>query len=62
MRMFYIILYIIIIIISIPWYWSDNTNIVFYGFPFWVIIAILGSFSASCLTTYLLLKKSKDNE
>ena len=62
MRMFYIILYIIIIIISIPWYCSDNTNIVFYGFPFWVIIAILGSFSASCLTTYLLLKTSKDNE
>jgi hypothetical protein len=62
MRIFYIILYILIILISIPWYWSDNVNIVLYGFPFWVIIAILGSFSASCLTTYLLLKTSKDNE
>lgn len=62
MPIFYIILYFLIIVVSIPWYWSDDINIIIYGFPFWVIIAIIGSFSASCLTTYLLLKTSKNNE
>jgi len=54
--------YIIIITFSIPWYWPSETNIIFYGFPVWVIVAIIGSLIASCFTVFLLLQPDNNNE
>ncbi len=56
MKYNYLVFFILLLIIGIPWYWTDNSLSIFWGFPIWVIVAIMTSFAASCLTAYIILK------
>jgi len=50
------LLYLCLLALAIPWYWpADNHNLLF-GAPLWVVIAIISSIAASCLTAVLLSK------
>lgn len=51
------IVYLILLIIGVPWYWkADDTTIVF-GMPGWVLTAIIASVSVSCFTSFLWLSQ-----
>ena len=51
-----IIVYLILILIGIPWYWPADNKLIIFGMPAWVSIAILVSILTSFFTAYILLK------
>lgn len=52
------LLYLLLLVLAVPWYWpADETRLIF-GFPIWVLTAILIGFIAACLTAWLLLRQS----
>ena len=51
-----IAVYIILLIIAIPWYWPKDSDLILFGFPAWVFVAILVSLFTSIFTAFLLLK------
>ena len=58
----YVLLYLTFILFGIPWYWDASTKYIFLGLPIWVIISILCAILTSCLTCFILLQNSKNNE
>ena len=57
-----ITVYIILLIIAIPWYWPKDSHVILFGLPAWVFVAILVSFFTSVFTAFLLLKYPWDTE
>ena len=51
-----ITIYLVLLIIAIPWYWPDDSKFIIFGFPAWVFVAILSSFFTSVFTAFLLLR------
>tara|TARA_B100001123_G_C15294950_1_gene1018832 strand:+ start:135 stop:329 length:195 start_codon:yes stop_codon:yes gene_type:complete len=56
MKYYHSLFFILLVIIGIPWYWNEKGLLIYFGFPIWVIIAIITSFLASCLTAFIILK------
>ena len=48
--------YVVLIIIGIPWYWDKNSTLLIAGLPAWFVIAIVVSVCTSIFTAYLLLR------
>lgn len=51
-----ITVYIILLIIAIPWYWPEDSEWIILGLPAWVTVAILVSLITSIYTAFLLLR------
>ncbi|PPR31312.1 MAG: hypothetical protein CFH32_00177 [Alphaproteobacteria bacterium MarineAlpha9_Bin2] len=58
----YVLLYIILIAIGIPWYWPQDSRSIILGVPAWVAVAVLCSLLASLLTAYILINSLSDEE
>ena len=56
-RSYWIItVYLVLLVIAIPWYWSDDSQLIIFGFPVWVFVAILVSLITSIFTAFILLR------
>jgi len=44
------------LLIGTPFYWPPDMDALVLGIPLWVLVALLSSFSASCLSAWLFLK------
>jgi hypothetical protein len=40
--------------VGVPWYWDSGDKTIWFGFPAWVMVAIIVSLILSCLTAWLL--------
>lgn len=49
-------IYFSLLIVGIPWYWSEDSDLMIYALPAWVFVAILVSFLTSLFTAFLLLR------
>ncbi|MEE2984349.1 MAG: hypothetical protein VX929_13765 [Pseudomonadota bacterium] len=54
MRRFAPFLYVLLLVAAVPWYYPGDNHALLFGMPAWVVIAIVVSFLASCLTAYIL--------
>jgi hypothetical protein len=51
------IVYLLLLVLAVPWYWpADETRLVL-GMPIWVVTAILVGFVTACLTAWILLSR-----
>lgn len=50
--------YLLLLVLGIPWYWPDNITTLVFGLPLWVFVAILVSVCASIFTAFILLSFS----
>ncbi len=48
------IVYLVLIVVGIPWYWPSDNHTVIFGMPAWVIVAIAASLVCSIFTASLL--------
>ena len=48
------LIYIVLLAVGVPWYWSSDDKTIWFGFPAWAMVAIIVSFILSCLTAWLL--------
>ena len=48
------LIYIVLLAVGVPWYWSSEDKTIWCGFPAWVVVSIIASFIFSCLTAWLL--------
>lgn len=48
------LLYLPLLVLGIPWYWPAGDRTLIFGVPAWVMVAVVVSFAASCLTAVLL--------
>ena len=48
--------YALLALLAIPWYWQwiPAANVLLFGFPTWVVSALVGSAMVSCYTAWLL--------
>lgn len=53
-RVMLVAAYLALLGLAIPWYWPADNHAMWFGFPGWVIVAIVVSFAASLLTAVLL--------
>ncbi len=54
MAWFYVFLYLLLLILAVPWYWSGDETGVWFGMPVWVCVAIVVSLASSLLTIVIL--------
>jgi hypothetical protein len=48
--------YFLLVVTGIPWYWPKGNDVILFGFPAWVFVAILVSACASVFTAFILLR------
>ena len=53
--------YLIFVVVGIPWYWPADDRSIVTGMPAWVVVAIVVSFCASCFTAWLLRSPWHEN-
>lgn len=46
-------IYLILLLIGVPWYWDSDNTTIFFGLPGWMMIAIITSIAVSCFTSFL---------
>jgi len=51
------LVYLLLFAGAIPWYWSTETIVLWFGFPRWVVVSVAGSAVISCFTAWLLLTR-----
>ena len=50
--------YLLLLIIAIPWYWPEDTQALVLGLPVWVFVAIVVSVITSVFTAFILVRYS----
>ena len=55
-RYWIFIIYLVLLVTAIPWYWPKESELVIFGFPAWVFVAILVSLITSLFTAFILLR------
>jgi hypothetical protein len=55
-------LYLLLLVAAIPWYWPHDSQLIWFGMPAWVVVAIGVSFLASILTATLLARAEVASE
>ena len=53
-RLFYLLLPIVFLVISVPWGFVKNSGKVLFGLPDWVIYSLIGSASFATLMAFLI--------
>ena len=53
-RLFYLLLPLIFLTISVPWFFVDTSDKKILGFPHWVAFSILGAFCFAVLMATLI--------
>lgn len=51
------LLYLVLLVLAIPWYWPADETRLILGLPIWVLTAILVGFVTACLTAWILLQQ-----
>lgn len=51
-----IAVYLVLLALIIPWYWSETEARVFFGFPLWVLSSLAALFLTSSFTAWLCLQ------
>lgn len=54
------ILYLLLLVVAVPWYWPAADHSIWFGVPGWVVVAIVVSACASTLTAVLLARAWPD--
>jgi hypothetical protein len=54
--------YLILLLIGVPWYWQADNTIMMFGMPGWALIAILTSVTVSCITSFLWFAGWQDED
>lgn len=57
-----LIIYLALLILAVPWYWPAEHNVIWFGMPGWVIVAIGVSFLASVLTASLMFNRGAQEQ
>ncbi|MEK9950222.1 MAG: hypothetical protein VW579_13745 [Verrucomicrobiales bacterium] len=47
--------YLILTLIGVPWYWPEDSSLLFAGMPAWVWTSLSASFLASSWTAWIIL-------
>ena len=50
------LVYIILLALAVPWYWDSDFQLIWFGFPAWVVTSVLISLIASIVTCVIFLK------
>ena len=50
------LVYLILLLVAIPWYWPKETSLLILGVPAWVFVAIVVSLITSVFTAFVLLR------
>lgn len=50
------LIYLLLLGVGIPWYWPADNHALVLGMPAWVVIAIVVSLAASCLSVVILTR------
>lgn len=56
------IVYLILLVIGVPWYWQAGNTAIIFGMPGWVFIAIVTSVTVSCFTSWLWFTGWQDED
>lgn len=51
-----VLLYLVLLVLAVPWYWPADNHGVLFGMPAWVVVAIAVSACVSVLTALLLAR------
>ncbi|MFT5351484.1 MAG: cell shape-determining protein MreD [Planctomycetota bacterium] len=57
-----IVAYLLLLLLSVPWYWPTTNASHTAGVPHWVIVVLLAGFCAALLTAWNLLRKTVADE
>ncbi|MEQ8662581.1 MAG: hypothetical protein RLW62_17355 [Gammaproteobacteria bacterium] len=49
-------LFIVLLVLAVPWYWPADSRAVWFGVPAWVCVAVLVSAVASLLAALLMAR------
>ncbi len=52
------VLYVLLVVVGVPWYWPKQQQSTLWGVPLWVIVAIICSLLVSLLTLVILFAGS----
>lgn len=55
-----ILIYLLLLAVIIPWYWPEDVDAIYFGFPLWAIVSLLAGFLVSILTAVVLLTRRSD--
>lgn len=58
-RAFVTVIYLFLLVLVIPWYWSENDARQFYGFPLWALTSLGVLFLTSVFTAMLCLQDAE---
>jgi len=50
------LVYIILLTLAVPWYWDSDSQLIWFGFPAWVVTSVLISLVASIVTCVIFLR------
>jgi len=50
------LLFGVLLILAVPWYWPADSQLVWFGVPAWVLVAVVVSAVASVLTAVLMAR------
>ena len=51
----FVVTYLILLAIAVPWYWPEGYRETALGLPRWVVVSIGASVFISCLTSWIML-------
>ena len=51
-----IAVYFLLLLIGIPWYWPEDSQLVLFGLPAWVLVAIVVSVLTSVFTAFVFIR------
>jgi len=49
------LVYLVLLLIAVPWYWPDDELEVWAGVPAWVFVSVVASVATSAYTAWLFL-------
>ena len=55
-RAWVLAIYLILLSLIVPWYWPEDDQSQWYGFPVWVLVSLASLFLTSCFTAWLCLR------
>ena len=59
-RSWIIWVYLVLLVVGIPWYWPADNITIFLGIPLWVLTSLFVVFIGSIFTAYLFLVDPTD--
>jgi drug/metabolite transporter (DMT)-like permease len=55
------LVYLMLLILVVPWYWPAGDVRHFFGLPYWVIVTLAAVFITSAFTAWVYLSRAADD-